>query len=84
MEPNSTKQTRNQNITRDIEIKNKVTVTKGEVGGDNGRIRGRVFRNMYKGHIHKTKGGKIKGGEWGWLGQRNGGEEMETTVLEQQ
>ena len=25
-----------QNITRDIEIKNSLTVTRGEVGGDNG------------------------------------------------
>ena len=29
---------------------------------------GRVFRNMYKGHMDKTKGGRIKGGKWGWLG----------------
>ena len=28
----------------------------------------RVFRNMYKGHMDKTKGGRIKGGKWGWLG----------------
>ena len=46
---------------------------------------GRVFRNMYKGHLDKTKGGKIKGGEWGWLGRRgSGGRKMETTVLEKQ
>ena len=32
------------NITRDIEIKNKLTVTRGEGGGDNGVKRG-------KGHI---------------------------------
>ena len=31
----STKQTSKQNITRDIEIKNKLTVTRGEVGGGN-------------------------------------------------
>ena len=31
----STKQTSKQNITRDIEIKNNLTVTRGEVGGDN-------------------------------------------------
>ena len=30
------KPTNKQNITRDIEIKNKLTVTRGEVGGDNG------------------------------------------------
>ena len=28
--------TNKQNITRDIEIKNNLTVTRGEVGGDNG------------------------------------------------
>ena len=32
----STKQTSKQNITKDIEIKNKLTLTRGEVGGDNG------------------------------------------------
>ena len=29
---------------------------------------GRVFRNMYKGHMEKPKGNRIKGGKWGWLG----------------
>ena len=29
---------------------------------------GRVFRNKYKGHMDKTKEGRIKGGKWGWLG----------------
>ena len=32
----SPKQTSKQNITRDIEIKNKLTVTRGQVGGVNG------------------------------------------------
>ena len=50
----STEEKRKQNITRNIEIKNNLTVTRGEVGGDNG---GRVFRNNYKGHVDKTKGG---------------------------
>ena len=40
----STKQTSKQNITRDIEIKNKLTVTRGEVGGDNRRKRGKGFQ----------------------------------------
>ena len=31
---------------------------------------GRVFRNMYKGHMDKTKEGRIKGEKWGWLGSR--------------
>ena len=50
-----------QNITRDIEIKNNLTVTRGE-----GR---RVFRNYYKGHMDKTKGeGGGRGGRWVQLG----------------
>ena len=32
----STKEKIKHNITRDIEIKNNLTVTRGEVGGDNG------------------------------------------------
>ena len=32
----SRKQTSKQNITRDTEIKNKLTATRGKVGGDNG------------------------------------------------
>ena len=41
--------------------------------------------NMYKGHMDKTKRGRIKGGKWGWPGWgRIGGGKMETTVLEQQ
>ena len=50
-----------QNITRDIEIKNKLTITRGEVGGGNGGKEGRVFKNNYKGHMDKTKVGGIRG-----------------------
>ena len=39
-----TKQTRKQNITRDIEIKNKLTGTKAEVEGYNGGKRGKAFQ----------------------------------------
>ena len=35
--------------------------------GEKGR---RVVRNMYKGHKHKTKGGRIESEEWGWMGWR--------------
>ena len=52
----STKQTNKWNITRDIEIKNKLIVTRGEVGGNNEGKERRVFSNMYKGHMDKTKG----------------------------
>ena len=45
---------------------------------------GRVFWNIYKGHMDKTKGGY----DWGWdVGMAGVGEsgegKMETTVLEQ-
>ena len=49
--------------------------------GDDGGKRGRVVKNMYKGHKDKAKGGvgsRVGGGN-GW-----GGGKMETTVLEQQ
>ena len=36
-------ETSKQNITRDSEIKNKLTVTRGEVGGDNRGKRGKGF-----------------------------------------
>ena len=53
-----------QNITRDIEIKNNLTIARGE-----GAVGRRVFRNYYKGHMDKTKGeGGSKGGRWVRLG----------------
>ena len=49
------------------------------------RIKGEGFRNVYKGHMDKTKGGQDKGWEVGMAGvEGSGGEQMETTVLEQQ
>ena len=61
------KQISKQNITRDIEVKNNLTVTRQEVGGNIGMEKvGRVFRNNYR-HMDKTKGGGIRGGRWGWL-----------------
>ena len=54
--------TNKQNITRDIEIKNKLIVTRGEVRGIMVRKGGRVFRNNYKGHMDKTKVG-VEAGE---------------------
>ena len=65
----STKQASKQNITRDSEIKNKLTVTRGEEREDNREKGERSSRNMYKGHMDKAKGaGRIKGGRQGWLG----------------
>ena len=58
MEPNQqNKQASKQNITRDIEIKNKLTVTGWEVGGANGEEGKGLSKNMYKGHMDKAKGG---------------------------
>ena len=48
--------TREQIITRDMEIKNKLTVTRGEAEGGN---RGKSSRNMYKGPMDKDNG------DWG-------------------
>ena len=45
----------------------------------------RVFRNMCKEHMDKTKGGRIKVGSGeGWSGGERWGGEMETIVLEEQ
>ena len=44
------------------------------MGGVNRGKEGRVFRNNYKGHMDKTKGGGgSKGGRWVWLGGVVGG-----------
>ena len=46
---------------------------------------GRVFRNNYKGHMDKTKGGWDQGREVGMAGVGgSGGGKMQTTRLEQQ
>ena len=55
------------------------------MGGDSGGKGGRIFRNYYKGHIDKTKGGWKQGREVGMAGvEGSGGGSMQTTVLEQQ
>ena len=52
----STKQTSKQNITRDIEIKNKLTVTRGEEGGgEQGKEVEGSSRNMCEGSMDKAK-----------------------------
>ena len=54
-----TKEKSKQNVTRDIEVKNNLTIARGEGGRDSGE---KVFRNYYKEHMDKTKG---EGGSWG-------------------
>ena len=60
-------------ITRDTEIKNNLTVTRGKVGGDNGGEGERVFRNSYIGHMDKTKGWWKQGREVAKPGVRGSG-----------
>ena len=56
----STKQTSKQNITRDTEIKKKLTVTRGEEEAGYWGKRGEgPSENMYKGHIDKAKRGRF-------------------------
>ena len=56
-------------ITRDIEIKNKLIETRGEVGGDNEWKRGKGLQETcIKDPWTKTKWGRIQGGRWGWVG----------------
>ena len=69
-----------QNITRDIEIKNKLTVSRGEGEGEGRQQEGKVLsRNIYKGPIDKSKRGRMEG-EVG----ENSGEKVEKTVFKQQ
>ena len=53
---------------RDIEIKNNLTVTRGEVGRDD-RERGEAFsETTIKDTWTKPRGAGIREGRWGWLG----------------
>ena len=47
----STKEKSKQNIPRDIEIKNNLTIARGDGGCT---MEGRAFRNHYNGHMGKT------------------------------
>ena len=70
MEPNQKKQTSKQNITRDIEIKNNLTVTSGEGGEDIGRKKEKGDQGTcIKDTWTKPTGGRIEDGRWGWLWQ---------------
>ena len=64
----SIKQTNKQSITRDIEIKNKLTVTSRERGGNNGGKKRKGHQGTcIKDPWTKPKGGTIEGGRWGWV-----------------
>ena len=57
-------------MTRDIEIKNKITVNRGEVGGDNGEERGKSFWEQLSRTHGQNQGGMEagEGGGDGWGG----------------
>ena len=61
----STKQIGKQNITRDIEIKNNLTVARGEGRGVWGKEEEGSSRNMYEGHMDKDKGVRLNVGRGG-------------------
>ena len=75
----SIKQTSEQSIAKDIEIENRLTVTRGDRGGDNRGKGQRVYRNNFKGHMDNNKGGWKQGRDVG----RAGGERQKA-ILEQQ
>ena len=64
----STNQTNKKNITRDIEIKKKLTATKWEGEGIVGKKGKACQGTCIKDTWTKPKWGRIKGREWGWLG----------------
>ena len=56
--------------TRDIEVKNNLTMDRGEWGGTVGRGDYRIY---YKGHMEKINGeGVVGGGKWVQLGWGGG------------
>ena len=63
----SVKQISKQNRTRDIEIENILSVTRGEVGGDNGGKRRKGFQE----HVQRTHGQNQRGVE-SMVGSRDG------------
>ena len=71
-------------LSSQIEIKNKLTITRGERGRDNrgwGKEKGHQ-RTCIEDTWTKPKVGRREGGRWGWMGEGSGEGKMETTVLE--
>ena len=69
----ATEEKSKQNITRDIEVKNDLTIVGRGWGVGAGTVGRRDYRNYYKGHMDKTKGeGGSRGGRWVWLGWGGG------------
>ena len=57
-----------QTVYPDIEFKNTLTVTRWEVGGDNGGQGEGFSGTSIKDTWTKPKGDRIKGGKWGQVG----------------
>ena len=55
-------------MTRDTEITAKLTVTRGEVGGDNGEKGNGHGGTCIKDTWRKSKGDRVEGGRWGMTG----------------
>ena len=80
----STKWTSKQNITKDTEIENRLTVIRGERGGIFRGKGWRVYRNNYKGHVDNNRGvemGGRCGGLEGGLGCREKAENCTWTTI---
>ena len=73
-----------QNRNRDIEIKNKLAVTRGEGEVDNRGKKSKGRQGTYiKDTWTKPKGSRTEGGREGWVGQGGVvGAKMETTAFE--
>lgn len=57
-----------QTVTRDIEIKNNLTINTGEVGGDNGWQRGKVFQEqLLRTHGQNQGGFRSRGWRSDWV-----------------
>ena len=67
-------------MTRDTEIKKKLTVTRGEVGGDNGR---KGFQELLSWTKPREWVEAREAGGVGWVGGSGVGK-MQTTVIQQQ
>ena len=71
----STEEKSKQNITRDIEVKNNLTIATGEWGEG---FSGTTIKDTWR----KSRG-RVEAGEGGGVGWRDG-KKMQTTVIEQQ
>ena len=75
------KQTNKQNVTKDTEIENRLTVTRGERKGISGEKGEGFAGTITKDTWTITRGGANKGGRWGRVGWWGGvGGEAENCI----